>query len=765
MGKHRHSRATKAAVAGTAIAAAVGMGLTPTIANAVSSNTYFIGFPDWLPIGEGNTLESNPNTIYQAILDSKDTNPLIGWGTGGVDLKPAWVQWIDGAPQYTLPVVGQTGSHTEANPLYQTAYNSAYQAALKLPTWLGGCGGNTSCATQKALQAVANISPTVTVPDYGITEDGYWTTTTAGQWVTPDDVATLPTLGQVAYALLVAQDGEMGSLAPLLNWTAYLTNVNLIAYGDGAIAAGQAYQAFIDSANGSTHDGYEPVTVGEALTGPRKIILVDPEGKVTLVSVDTTNNPLDLPTIVYPDSGEVPAYQIVQGGGVIDVTLLTLNLLRNPGRANGGLYARFAPIYEALTGVDPVSPDRQDVLPDGVDPDLITNLLTGDPGNVSIDDLGNLQAVLESADGKPIVITIKTDTTWEYDLLSDAPATGSPVAWANSAVAALLPLTLGASLLDGSGVGAKLYTAPDGTIYTTITQDQLPLLAPARLVAGLLSAATGEDINTPVADALEPVLKLLVNTSYTDVVRNEDGTWTRTLDQMHVPTLFGTQTLTRQQAALLAGDIIAELGKGVGSEYTDVVQRVTNRVVKFLEDNDIQVPVEIKEAAAKLAVEPGNAIRTVSRQLGDGVSKVLTGVEANLPEAPAAPTQEQLAAGQRQVGKVLRTAKDGLDAVAVPIEGAAESSSGDSSAAATATATAGKEADIKATKQVSKVQKSLTHAQERADKVADKLKQGDLNGAAKQVGENIKNRVDRLKKDVNNGVDKLKGKNKNDSES
>ena len=54
-----------------------------------------------------------------------------------------------------------------------------------------------------------------------------------------------------------------------LNWTAYLSNVNLIAYGDGAIAAGQAYQAFIDSAKGNTHEGYDPFTVGAPQTGPQ----------------------------------------------------------------------------------------------------------------------------------------------------------------------------------------------------------------------------------------------------------------------------------------------------------------------------------------------------------------------------------------------------------------------------------------------------------------------------------------------------------------
>lgn len=946
MGKHRHSKVTKAAVAGTAIAAAVGMGFTPTIANAVSSNTYFIGFPDWLPIGDGNTLDSNPNTVYQAILDAKDKDPLVGWGTGGVDLNPVWVQWYnpnlgglslgdinlgDLSPAelaelvshidlgeatnpnndqyYTPRQWGQTGTKDVLvdNPAYQEAFEAALAqvmqedrdailAADKIditlsytvpqPSWwtekkkilfveysLEGIFG--SWASQKiGGQPLGQpISTTVTIDnpfkgdpakldqfletgeyegsypvvvdpaqalglnrpsfipastwnswfkpinigdvDYSFdrtkfglpgaswderAEDivdptipkqvpqtqpvfgwipGGWTTNTFGQWVSPtNDITGLQDLdlgallngnfdlgalsGLTTRDLAYYLSGDLGFLAPVLNWTTYLQNINLIAYGDGAIATGEAYRRYLEAIKNGEIKAGEPQTDGRYL-----VITTDEDGNPVVKVVNHTTgdggideiitsyplpDDLEFPNMpVDPVTGQplYPSYTEVPGG-VIDVTLMTMALLRNPGRPNGGLYARFAPIYQELTGINPVSPERTDVLY-GLPPDTITKLVNGDVSGVELGDLGDLLVVLNDADGKPMVITIKADATWEYDLLSDAPVNANPLAWANSVMSSMLVLTYGNELLGmatgetGSGVGMVAYTVPTGeydagSFYATLTTDSLPLLAPIRLVAGLLGTATGEDVNTPVADALEPVLKLLVNTSYTDVVRNADGTWTRTLDQMHVPTLFGTQTLTREQSALLAGDIIAELGKGVGAEYTDVVQRVTARVVKFLEDNDIQVPTEIKEAAAKLATEPGKAIQRVSRQIGDDVSKVLGGIEAKLPEAPAAPTQQQLAAGQSEVGKVARAVKDDVET------------------AGEAAANAGEKVEADVAKRVTKTQKSLTHAQERAAKVADKLKQGDLKGAAKQVGENIKNRTDRLKKDINNGVDKLKGK-------
>jgi hypothetical protein len=961
MAKHRRKKITKATVVGTAIVATLGVGITPTVANAVSSDTYFIGFPEWLPIGGSNTVDADADAIYQKIVGSKDTNPLVGWGTGGVALDPKWVQWYnpnlgglslgdinlgdlssgdlgallsqmnlgelmnsDKDQYYTPPKWGETGTKDVLvdNPEYQEAFEAALAqvmqedrdailAADKInltisykvpqPSWwtekkkilfveyslesIFGAWGNQKIGGQP-LSAPISTSVTVDNPFKGdpqkldefletgvyhgtypvvvdpaqalglnrpsyipantwnswfkpinvgdvdytfdrskfglpgasweeraedlvdptipkqITETqpvfgwlpGGWTTTTYGQWVSPtDQLAALADLDLGALAGLANGDvdltalaglanlspqtiayftsGDLGFLAPLLNWTLYAQNVNLIAYGDGAIATGEAYRRFIEAVRSGEIEAGKPLTDGRYI-----VIKTDENGNPVLhvVNHSTGNGGLDDIIVSYPLPGDLdfpdmpvdadgnplyPEYTETPGG-VIDITLMTLALLRNPGRPNGGLYARFAPIYEELTGVNPVSPERTDVLY-GLPEDTVTKLLKGDVSGVELNDLNDLLVFLNAADGKPMVITIKADATWEYDLLSDAPVTANPIAWANSVASSMLVLTYGAELVNlatnrEGGVGVVAYQVPEGeydagSFYATLTTEGLPLLAPARLVAGLLSAATGETVNTPIADALEPVLKLLVNTSYTDAVRNEDGTWTRTLDQMHVPTLFGTQTLTRQQAALLAGDILAELGKGVGAEYTEVVQRVTERVVKFLEDNDIKVPTEITTAAAKLAEQTGKTIQTVSRDVGDGVSKVLGAVDATLPEAPAAPTQEQLAEGQGEVGKVLA--------------GADEATGGKVFKETTALLNdpigpvlkAGKDIESTVSKQVTKTQNSIAKAQVRAGKVAEKLQKGDLKGAVKQIGENVQNRVDRLKKDIDNGVKKLTG--------
>ena len=939
MAKQRHKKATKAAVIGTAIAATVGVGLTPTVANAVSSNTYVIGFPDSLPIGDGNRLASDPDTIYQTILDSRDHNPLVGWGTGGVKLAPQWVQWYnpnlggldigdidlgnlsdldwseligqidpgeltdsDNDQYYTLPEWAQTG--TEDVMVDNPAYREAFEAALAQvmledreailtaqtidvtisytvpePSWwtkeydlwlfeasLESVFGHWTEQEIAGQSLGAPITTTVTIDnpfrgdpealdhfletgeydgeypveiglsdlgidrpswfpnsdwnsftidvgdiDYTLThsmfgipglswderaEDlidpsipqqipetrpvfgwvpGYWTTNTYGQWISP--TGDIDVLQNLDIAALLSGDfdlsslsglstrdlayflsGDLGFLAPVLNWTAYLQNVNLFAYGDGAIATGEAYQRFIDAIRSGEIQAGEPQTDG-------MYIVINPDGNQVIRLVNQENGDItDYPLpddLVFPDAPEGEPSYVETPGGVIDITLLTMAMLRNPGRPNGGLYARFAPIYQELTGTNPVSPERTDVLY-GLPADIIAKLANGDATGVDLDDLGDLQVILNDANGKPMVITIKADATWEYDLLSDAPVTANPIAWANALVSSMLAVTYGNELLgiatgqDGADVGFVGYTVPTGeydagSFYATLTTESLPLLAPSRLVAGLIGLATGEDVNTPVADALEPLLSLLVDTSYTDVVRNADGTWSRTLDQMHVPTLFGTHTLTREQSALLAGDLIRELGRGVGAEFTDVVTRVTNRVVTFLEDNNIEVPTEVKQAALKFGTDAGNAIKTVGSTLGDGVSTALGDIEARLPDERPAPTQEQPATGQRTA--VQETAKDGIDG----LDTASETEPTQDTAAKPDTE---EKRESTAAKRVTKTQKSLTRAQERADKVNAKLKDGDLKGAAKQVRANVKNRVDRLKKDINNGLKKVQGKDK-----
>ena len=299
-----------------------------------------------------------------------------------------------------------------------------------------------------------------------------------------------------------------------------------------------------------------------------------------------------------------------------------------------------------------------------IDPELITKLLTGNAGDISLDELGNLQAVIESVDGEPIIVTLKADVGWQYDLMSDAPATANPIAWANS-VASSIFLTNLLTGVDFQDLGDGASIGPDGTLYYTLPVDELPLLAPMRLPAQAIGLATGNpDVNTPLADAIEPALKMLVNLGYTDVVRNPDGTYTRTLDKFGQPTLFGTPTLTREQMALVPGDLIAALGAGFGDEMTDVLLRTKGQLTEALK---VEMTDEQDEAVERSLSAPGTAIKNVSHDLGNGVSQVLTAVESELPEAPAV-TQDDLEEGQRKVGRQLADTRDQINETVTKVQ-------------------------------------------------------------------------------------------------
>ncbi|TPG36579.1 hypothetical protein [Mycolicibacterium hodleri] len=98
-------------------------------------------------------------------------------------------------------------------------------------------------------------------------------------------------------------------------------------------------------------------------------------------------------------------------------------LLRNPGCANGGLFARFYP-QAGLLGIDTVTPDAEaSSSSDGI--------------GLSIP-VGNTGIVLGDAN----LIPVKIDGTVEYHPLSDVPAWPNPVSVANSAAALLFPTYL-----------------------------------------------------------------------------------------------------------------------------------------------------------------------------------------------------------------------------------------------------------------------------------------------------------------------------------
>lgn len=281
----------------------------------------------------------------------------------------------------------------------------------------------------------------------------------------------------------------------------------LIASGTGVPAALQTYQALLSSAKGNTLPGYDPLVAA---------------GKVNSITGQ-------------PCSSGVTC---VQG---TNVTNLPIALVRNPETPNGGLYARFAPIFN-LFGMNPVSPRASSGSSLGIK-------FNGAFVNVALG----------------------------YDMLSDFPETLNPFALANSVMASVLPTyLLGGAELQGTSINtiegnliALLTLGTPSTTYSTLVPTDLPLLEPLRLPSRILNAVFKAakipiTLGTPLADALQPALSILVNIGYTDVkTPSEGGTYNRTYDQssQYIPFL-SRATLTPQEWAAVPGDVAKALFTG-----------------------------------------------------------------------------------------------------------------------------------------------------------------------------------------------------------
>jgi PE-PPE domain len=238
------------------------------------------------------------------------------------------------------------------------------------------------------------------------------------------------------------------------------------------------------------------------------------------------------------------------------ITVLPMLLLRNPGRANGGLFARFYPLF-GLAGIDTVTPETEVTHSGGI-PILNTGLSLGGAN----------------------LVPVKVDGTVMYDLLSDFPAWPNPFSMANSLVGAVLPtyilrgLTLDTipqqldSQLEGildNPLGEPLAI----NLYLTVPSATLPLLEPLYLLSDVTSIMTlGTASTNPfglLANALAPALTSLVNLGYTDVVRNPDGTYTRTLTEAGIPTSFFS--FPAVNPAQVIPDIVNLLVQGFTREF------------------------------------------------------------------------------------------------------------------------------------------------------------------------------------------------------
>ncbi|BCI55288.1 hypothetical protein NIIDNTM18_45660 [Mycolicibacterium litorale] len=184
-------------------------------------------------------------------------------------------------------------------------------------------------------------------------------------------------------------------------------------------------------------------------------------------------------------------------------TILPLILLRNPGRADGGIVARAFPLLDPflqLFGYDSVV--TPEVEGQGLFP-LTPSSFT----------------------------PIKIDATVEYDTLSDFPAWPNPFSLVNSAAAFAFPTYIlrGADFaavgeqLPGIGELLEGLTEDNAlNIFLTVPVDSLPVLEPFRYPTDIANFFTGGvfGFTNPFADAIEPALKILTNLGYTNVTQD-----------------------------------------------------------------------------------------------------------------------------------------------------------------------------------------------------------------------------------------------------
>ncbi|MHC9296621.1 PE-PPE domain-containing protein [Mycobacterium sp. LTG2003] len=275
----------------------------------------------------------------------------------------------------------------------------------------------------------------------------------------------------------------------------------------------------------------------------------------------------------------------------VGVTGQWLIFFNNPSRPGGGLFALATPITN-LFGL---------------------NLSTPPAGSYTNEDAdGDITKVLN---------TSILDITWAYNILSDAPTTLNPLAWANAATGAVfltyllpsegnnigshvVPLAL-LGIADGlkvmldptGGQGLELVPLwdeivdiadaidflnlgldealeaiadaskfPGTATYITYDSGNLPLLEPFRMVPRLLSLLPGVDIPTPITDSFEDALRMMVNMGYQDV---DPVTLERGFDMAGEQAYFYDSPLTPTQKLAARQTIFNALIDGIQDNALD----------------------------------------------------------------------------------------------------------------------------------------------------------------------------------------------------
>jgi hypothetical protein len=240
------------------------------------------------------------------------------------------------------------------------------------------------------------------------------------------------------------------------------------------------------------------------------------------------------------------------------LTILPMILLNNPGRPDGGAFARFGALAK-LFGIDTVNPHTQ---------------LTGSGG--LFEGITPIGLHVGGANVLPILV----DATYEYQPLSDLASWPNPFTLLNNLAAGLSPTYMLRGLgLDGLTeqltpqlAAALAAVGPNDplalNLYLTLHSETLPMLEPLYLtsdalnIVGLSPLAA---IPMRLANALAPALTILTNIGYANVVQNADGTYTRDFSKAGTETPF--MSFPDIDYGRVVSDVVTQLVGGFQKEF------------------------------------------------------------------------------------------------------------------------------------------------------------------------------------------------------
>lgn len=372
------------------------------------------------------------------------------------------------------------------------------------------------------------------------------------------------------------------------------------------------------------------------------------------------------------------------------------------------------------------------------------------------------------------------------------------------------------ALLASGDIATLFHTesGEDGNLYITYDSGNLPLLEPFQFLPRTISYLPGFDISTPVSESFNDVLTQLVAMGYQDVnLVYSDGdpgqvpSFVRGWDQAGTQAEFWTSPVSFEDGlqvpqalfnALIGDGVTTGLtGNLLNPEAQDLTLFGSSAIGDAVYKNVVSVAVagflrdallELKEQLNPIfdAVDSNDAVVSIAKGLDDAVDEIngvigqggdaIKGQGINLADpimdanrgfnnlvggttvpdlAEAANLRKSTALGVDVSQRAAPGAGlDVNDQLAGEVEDKEATSIAGSLKQQRETLRAGVE------KRKTELENRLTKRADDGKRVTDKLRSGDIGGAAEEAGKNVQQRVERVSKDIENGVKKVTGRHR-----